>query len=217
MSEQNQKTLEVYGRLAQKYMDNTIAHDQMDPEKAKKKKAKPESFLLESFKKMPEGGRILEIGSGDGANAAFLKSSGFDIIASDVAEAFLDSCRQNGLDPLKLNAINDDLPDGLSGILAWRTFVHFTKADLAQTFQKVYSALNPNGVFVFNVFNYTGGGTDERWEDIAEYQMGEKRFFSYHTEQYIKDLAEKTGFEIDAFFKQGGKTDDKWLCYVVRK
>ena len=217
MSEQNQKTLEIYNRLAQKYMDNTARHDQMDPEKAKKKKAKLESFLLESFKKMPEGGKILEIGSGDGTNAAFLKSSGFDIIASDVAEAFLNSCRQNGLEPLKLNVINDDLPDRLSGVLAWRTFVHFTKEDLKKTFQKNYSALVPNGIFVFNVFNKGDSDIDERWEDIAEYQMGEKRFFSYYTEQHIKDLIEKTGFKIDTFFKQGGKTGNKWLCYVVKK
>lgn len=217
MSRQNQKTLDVYDHLAQKYIDNTILHDLADPEKAKKKRAKLESFLRDSFKKMPEGGKILEIGSGDGTNAAFLKGDGFDIIASDVAEVFLNSCRRHGLEPLKLNAVVDDLPDGLSGVLAWRTFVHFTKEDLEKVFRKIHAALVPNGIFVFNVFNRGASDVDERWEDFAEYKMGEERFFSYHTEAYMEKLIRQTGFEIDTFFKQGGKTGNKWLCYVVKK
>ena len=218
MSEQNKKTLRVYDRLAQKYMDNTTIHDSMNPAKAKKKQAKLESFLLDSFGKIPRNGKILEIGSGDGANASFLKKAGFDIVASDIAEAFLGSCRQCGLTTIKLDAIEDELPDGLSGVLAWRTFVHFTKADLEKTLQKIHSALVPSGVFVFNVFNQEDSGINEQWKDFPdEYEMGEERYFAYYTEEYINDLLERIGFKIDRFFKQGGKTEEKWLCYAVKK
>ena len=217
MSKENKKTLGVYDRLGQKYIDNTIAHDEADPEKAKKKRAKLESLLHESFKELPEDGRVLEIGSGDGTVAAFLKGAGFNIIASDVAEVFLDSCRRNGLKPLKLNVVEDKLPDELAGALAWRVFVHFTKEDLEETLFKVYSALIPGGVFVFNVFNKEASGIDTQWEDFGEYHMGEKRFFAYYDKAYVDDLIEKAGFRIKQFFMQGGETGDKWLCYVVVK
>ena len=72
MSKENKKTLRVYDRLAQKYMDNTTIHDSMNPAKAKKKQAKLESFLLDSFGKIPRNGKILDIGSVDGVNASFL-------------------------------------------------------------------------------------------------------------------------------------------------
>ena len=217
MSEQNKKTLEVYDRLAQKYMDNTVVHDSMDPEKAKKKQAQLESFLLESFKGIPSDCKILEIGSGDGVNALFLKEAGSNVVASDVAEAFLDSCRQRGLTTLKLNAIEDELPNDLSGVLAWRTFVHFAKTDLEETLRKIHSALVPDGIFVFNVFNREDSSVDEQWKDFPdEYEMGEERYFAYYTEEYMNGLLEKTGFKIDRFFKQGGKTGEKWLCYVVK-
>lgn len=218
MSEQNRKTLKVYDRLAQKYLENTHLYNQANPEKAKQKKAKLEAFLLKSFKKMADGGRILEIGSGDGVNAYFLKKSGFRVIASDISDAFLASCRINGLEPIKLDAIKDNLPVKLSGVLAWRTFVHFTKEDLEVTFQKIYSALDPNGIFVFNLLNMDSSHTDKQWLDLSgQYKMGEKRFFAYYTEQYIKELIDKIGFSVDTSFKQGGENGKKWLCYVLKK
>ena len=218
MSEQNSKTLAVYDHLAQKYIDNTTVHDSLNPAKAKKKRAKLEAFLLESFSKIPKGGKILECGSGGGKEALFLKKTGFDIIASDVAEAFLSSCRKQGLVTMKLDIINDNLPNGLSGVLVWRTFVHFAKEDLEKVFQKVYTALETGGVFVFNVFNREDSDVDEKWEDFPdEYQMGEKRFFAFYSEEFINSLIEKTGFKINTFFKQGGDSGRKWLCYVVTK
>lgn len=218
MSEQNKKTLEVYDRLAQKYIDNTAVHDRMNPERAKERKAKIESFLLESFTKMPKGGKILEVGSGDGANATFLRDAGFNVVASDVAEPFLNSCHQKGLETLKLDIINNDLPNELSGILAWRVFVHFTKEDLEKTFSKIHSALASGGIFVFNVFNRDDSGIDEQWKDFPnEYMMGEERYFAYYAEPYIEALIKKTGFKLVTFFREGGKTGNKWLCYVVAK
>lgn len=218
MSRQNQATLAVYDRLAKKYMDNTVAHSQLSPEKARKKQSVLEEFLLESFNETLSNGKILEIGSGDGSNALFLKNFGFDIIASDVADAFLASCRAKGLTTIKLNAIEDEIPSPLVGVLAWRTFVHFAKEDLAKTFQKIYAALTDNGVFVFNILNKAYSGVDEQWMDFPdEYKMGEQRFFAYYTDSYIKDLATKTGFKIKECQEQGGNTGNKWLCFVLQK
>ena len=218
MSRQNQATLAVYDRLAKKYMDNTAAHSQLSPEKARKKQSTLEQFLFESFNGAIGKGKILEIGSGDGSNALFLKNSGFDIVASDVADAFLASCIAKGLATIKLNAIEDEIPSPLVGVLAWRTFVHFTKEDLVKTFQKIYAALTDDGIFVFNILNKAYSGIDEQWMDFPdEYEMGEQRFFAYYTGQFIEDLATKTGFSIKTRHEQGGDTGNKWLCFVLQK
>lgn len=79
----------VYERCADVYLENAIKHDNLDMDKAKRKKDKLQNFIKESFKSLPVNSRILEIGSADGINALFIKSLGYDVTASDVSDTFL--------------------------------------------------------------------------------------------------------------------------------
>lgn len=219
MSKQNQKTLEVYNQFARKYLDNTINLIQKNPIKFQKEQVRFENFLLNSFQHAPKNGTLLEIGAGDGVNSAFLQKSGFKIIASDLAQDFLKSCLIKNLTTAKINIITDQLPENLSGVLAWRVFVHFTKKDLEITFSKIYRTLLPGGIFVFNILNKEVSGIDSQWTDFpGDYQIGADRFFAYYLPSDINQLATKTGFIIDDFFKQSSEFQkDNWLCYVLRK
>ena len=71
MSIENEETLKVYDKKAELYIKTGLIHDSLEPEKAKKKKCELEDRIRETFKSIPRDGKILEIGSANGANAKY--------------------------------------------------------------------------------------------------------------------------------------------------
>jgi 2-polyprenyl-3-methyl-5-hydroxy-6-metoxy-1,4-benzoquinol methylase len=217
MSEENRKTLLAYDKTAQIYIDNTIKHDKKNPEHAAEKRRQISRNLRDSFASLPKGAKILEIGSADGDNAKILESLGFDVTASDVAPAFFETCKKQGLKTLKLNLLTDKLPSGLHGVLCWRVFVHFTREDIRLALKRVYNALLPGGRFVFNVIDIATHDCDGQWYDFpGDYKMGAKRFYAYYKKEDILSLIEETSFVlVNAWPEHGGHND--WFCFVLEK
>jgi SAM-dependent methyltransferase len=217
MSEENRKTLATYDMAAQKYLDNSKAHDALNPEKTKRKRAKLEKNLERCFSTLPEGARILEAGAADGDNSIFLKSLGYDVIATDVAPAFIEALKARGLNTQKFNLLEDDFPDNLYGVLSWRVFVHFTHADIELALSRVYDALEVGGRFVFNVIDIATHDVPEQWVDFSdEYKMGAERFYAYYTEEEILDIVAQTKFKIaESWHEEGGHNN--WFVFVLEK
>lgn len=218
MSCENKKTLDVYERCADVYLNNAIKHDNLDMIKAKKKKEKLEKFIKDAFSSLPIGSKILEIGSADGANALYLKSLGYDITASDVSNIFLEKIKDQGLRTIKFDCLEGEFKEKYNGIFCWRVFVHFTYDDVMKLLERVYENLNDNGIFIFNAINRETRDVDCEWVDFeGEYHMGEKRFYNYFRKEKLDDLISKTNFKIDNFFYEGGSSNNKWLVYVLKK
>lgn len=218
MSCENKKTLGVYERCADVYLNNAIKHDNLDMIKAKKKKEKLEKFIKDAFSSLPIGSKILEIGSADGANALYLKSLGYDITASDVSNIFLEKIKDQGLRTIKFDCLEGEFKEKYNGIFCWRVFVHFTYDDVMKLLERVYENLNDNGIFIFNAINRETRDVDCEWVDFeGEYHMGEKRFYNYFRKEKLDDLISKTNFKIDNFFYEGGSSNNKWLVYVLKK
>ena len=78
MSKENKKTVQVYQETAHLYLENSATHDQLDPEKAKRKQVRLQNLIKESFSSLPSHSKIFEIGSGEGFNAKFMQDLGFD-------------------------------------------------------------------------------------------------------------------------------------------
>ena len=218
MSEQNRQTLEVYQKTAKRYMENTVAHDALDPAKAKQKSMNFKVFLGKTFSPLPEHARIFEIGSADGETAKWLQRIDFDVTASDVADDFIEAIAAKGLKVVKFNALTDAFPGTYHGILCWRVFVHFTPEDAYVAMKKAYDALEEYGRFAFNAINRETRDVDEEWVDFpGKYQMGAKRYFYYHTEAELRDMAKKIGFRVIDFHLEGGEHRNKWLVFVLEK
>lgn len=219
MSRENEKTLEVYDKLGKKYIENTIVHDEKDPEKAARKRRQLDEFLKESFSSLAKRDKIFDIGSGGGENAEFLASLGYRVVASDVSEQFLDEIRKKGLVCRKFNAITDDFGEIYDGVLAWRVFVHFTPEDMKAACEKIYRALRLGGIFVCNVLNKEAhGGLKSGWYDFNnEYYMGAERFYQYYDEETAREILLEAGFSIRKMFYEGGHDGDKWIVFVLER
>lgn len=217
MSEENRKTVAAYEQAAQKFLDNAIAHDALDPDKAKRKRAKLNDALRRAFSTLPEGAKIIEIGAAGGDNSAFLQSIGYDVLATDVAPAFIEALKKRDLKTQTFNALTDNFPSNISGILAWRVLVHFTHEDIALFLGEAYNALRAGGRLVFNVIDIATHDSTGGWEDfIDEWKMGVERYYAYYNEEEIRQMIVKTRFKIvDNWHEHGGHND--WFVFVLEK
>lgn len=218
MSIENKKTVEIYEEKAATYLKTTIEHDKLDEEKAKRKKEKLQNFIKENLEQFKKGSKVFEIGSADGENAKYIKELGYNVTASDIADAFIDETKSKIENTIKFNILEDDFKDKYSAVFAWRVFVHFTKEDLDITLNKVYKALENGGVFIFNIMNRETRDCDEEWVDFPnEYHMNAERYYKYFSEKEVNELIQKTNFKINSFHKEGGESKNKWLVYVLKK
>ena len=218
MSIENKKTVEIYEEKAATYLKTTIEHDKLDEEKAKRKKEKLQNFIKENLEQFKKGSKVFEIGSADGENAKYIKELGYNVTASDIADAFIDETKSKIENTIKFNVLEDGFKDKYSAVFAWRVFVHFTKEDLDITLNKVYKALENGGVFIFNIMNRETRDCDEEWVDFPnEYHMNAERYYKYFSEKEVNELIQKTNFKINSFHKEGGESKNKWLVYVLKK
>ena len=218
MSKENEKTLAVYKEKAHLYLNNSIEHDKLDPIRAKQKREKLEKLITSNFSSLPGHAKVFEIGSGDGSNAKFIQSLGFDVTASDTADEFIKATQDQGLKTIKFNALKDSFSEKYSAVFCWRVFVHFTKEDALNIIQKVYDTLEDNGIFIFNAMNREIKNTDNEWVDFeGEYHMGAERYYHYFSQSDLDNIIQKTNFKIEDFHKDGGDNNNKWLVYVLRK
>ena len=218
MSIENKKTVEIYEEKAATYLKTTIEHDKLDPEKAKRKKEKLQSFIKENLEQFKKGSKVFEIGSADGENAKYIESLGYNITASDIADAFINETKSKVENTVKFNVLEDDFKDKYSAVFAWRVFVHFTKEDLDITLNKVHKALENGGIFIFNIMNRETKACDEEWVDFPnEYHMDAERYYKYFLKEEVDSLISKTDFKIKSFHMEGGDNKNKWLVYVLEK
>ncbi len=218
MSIENEKTLEVYNKKAKTYLETSIKHDDLDPEKAKRKRKQLEKFIRTNIKTLPKGAKVFEIGSADGTNAKYIEKLGYDITASDIAEDFINLIKSKGLKTIKFNVLENEFNEKYSAIFCWRVFVHFTKNDASKVLKKVYNILEKDGLFIFNAINRETREVDEEWVDFPnEYHMEAERYYKYFYEEELNEIITKLGYKIYNFHKEGGKNNNKWLVYVLKK
>lgn len=187
MSSENERTLEVYQEKASVYLNTVAEHDRLDPVKAKLKREKLEDLIKINFSLLPKYAKVFEIGSGNGNNAKFIESLGFEVTASDTADGFIEEIKKQGINTVKFNVIKDSFLEKYFAIFCWRVFVHFTKEDAQKVIQ---------------------------FEGV--YHMGAERYYSYFKQKELDDIIKQTKFKIESFHKEGGNNNDKWLVYVLK-
>ncbi len=218
MSIQNKKTLAAYQKVAKNYLASTKLANETYKENAIKAEKVVHDFIKETFKTIPKGSKVLEVGSADGKLAKYIQKLGYEITASDIADDFLKEIRKNGLEPIKFNILNDEFDKQYSIIFCWRVFVHFTKRDSLKALKRSYDSLNNNGIFIFNVINRECKKVDNEWVDFPDvYHLGKDRYFNYYSKEDLDKIIAKTNFKIIDSHNIIAENGIKWLVYVLKK
>ena len=222
MSEHNKKTINMYNSGgALEY----IEHNKLEPETEKWERLfNYVDNELESDKKK----RIIELGSGCGQLALMLQQAGYDVIATDIVDDFLDEQKKVGIEKvLKYNFLSDNYDDifdfKANLIVSWRN-PHLDMDDMGKLFKVAYNNLAENGLLIINFQNsevhpeaeILPNGTKYNYKILQDKQTKEKRFYAYFSKEDIDKLREDL-FEIQEYHNEGGKEQKNWHVLTLRK
>jgi 2-polyprenyl-3-methyl-5-hydroxy-6-metoxy-1,4-benzoquinol methylase len=133
---------------------------------------------------VPDGGRIIDFGSGTGALTALLRDQGYQVKAADISPLALDGCRRRGLEVIDLRS--QALPEQATECVILGDVLEHVKDDAA-LLTDIRMALAPGGCLLTTVpaYEFLWSGEDYVSQHLRRYRLP----------QLIAAL-EKSGFEV---------------------
>jgi len=121
----------------------------------------------ELLARMPTGGRILDVGCGDGSTARLLVDAGHEVVGLDLSPAMVELARRN-VPEADLRAgsyVDADLGDDYDAVLAIGEVLGYALDERATgaldaTFARVRRVLRPGGLFLFDLAGPGRAGDD---------------------------------------------------------
>lgn len=196
----NARTLQSYQEKTQEYVEGTPPIDDTI-----------KSWLDESLALIPKDGKILEVGSGFGRDAEYIREKGFEIECSDAVPNFVELLQEKGFATRTLDLLNDEIDGSYDMVLADAVLLHFTPEESESVTRKVHKALNPGGIFALRMKR----GNGPVW---TEEKLGEPRYFYYWQPDDLKKMLEGCGFEWLSMTESfTGHNRASWMHVIARK
>lgn len=196
----NSRTLQSYQEKTQEYVEGTPPIDDTIKD-----------WLDESLRLIPKDGKILEVGSGFGRDAEYIREKGFDIECSDAVPNFVELLQKKGFKTRSLDLLNDEITSGYDMVLADAVLLHFTPEESELVARKVHEALNSGGIFALRMKQ--GGGAV--W---TEEKLDKPRYFYYWKADELKSMLTACGFELLSMTESfTGHNKASWMHIIVRK
>ncbi|GAA4723313.1 hypothetical protein GCM10023350_01920 [Nocardioides endophyticus] len=194
-------TVEAYDAHAAAYRDSTFARDDLVLEQAR-------AFAGV----VGEGGRVLEIGSGPGRDAASLESAGLSVRRTDVTPAFVDLLREAGHAADVLDPLTDDLDDPqrpgtpYDGVWASACLLHVERGDVPTVLSRLADATRAGGNLALSLKE----GDGEAWSTHGS--VGAPRRFVYWREPALREVLESAGWRVTGVRSSRSARDGQpWL------
>lgn len=200
MPDYKTETLEVYSRFPdffdqkfERYLNNFIKQEVEDV----------------CFK-FPKKAKILDLGSGPGNHALFLKKKGFDVLCLDNSPPMLQVCHKKGLNTILMDIDNLYFPRSRFDVVwAYASLIHVPKSNVPKILEDIHSIIRDDGLFFLSLKE----GQGERLKDFVH---GGKRWFSLYTDEEIRELL-KGKFEIIGDYRVLIGKEKVFLDYLCKK
>ena len=115
---------------------------------------------------------------------------------------------RDGLTPLRIDALGDDLGGPWDAVFACAVLLHLTRDELARVLDRIRDAVRPGGRLAFSVKE----GDGSSWSD---HRLGAPRFFTYWRPGPLVALLSQHGWTVDLLQRRAGTRDD-WLLLIAR-
>lgn len=199
-TQNNDRTLQSYQNQTERYVEGTPAGDSALQE-----------WTDSCLELIPADGTILEIGSGFGRDAEYIRQRGFTIECSDAVPNFITILKQKGFKARMLNVLTDPIDGLYNMVFADGVLLHFTPEEAARVTRKIHDALRDNGIFALRVKK----GHGAEWTDA---KLGEPRYFYYWQPAELKQMLEACGFEWVAMSENHTSHNNAdWMGVIVKK
>jgi SAM-dependent methyltransferase len=130
---------------------------------------------------------LLEIGAGTGTDSQFFQEQGLDVISTDLSPEMVKRCRQKGLTAYVMDFLHLDFPPGsFDAIYSFNCLLHVPAQDLPAVLQTLQGLLKLAGLFYLGAY-----GGIEREGAQPDDPDEPKRFFSFHTDEYMQEITRR--------------------------
>ena len=192
----DKSTIRYYDEHADDYIRSTVGVDM-------------QSLYKPFLKRIPEGGQLLDAGSGSGRDSKSFLDRGYSVESIDASQKMVDATTElTGQAALRTAFQEISYVDEFDGIWACASLLHLPLADLPDVFRRFAEALRTSGVF----FASFKEGNGERHQ--------EGRLFSDMNESSIgKLIAEIDDLEIVELWHTDDLRPDrseKWLNVLLQ-
>ena len=128
---------------------------------------------------------LLEVGAGTGIHGKFFQDNGLEVICTDLSPNMVACCREKGLQAHAMDFLNLDFPtESFDAVFAMNCLLHVPRRNLAHVLVSIKDLLRMGGLFYWGQY----GGIEQ--EGIyADDHYSPKRFFSFLTDEQVKDAA----------------------------
>jgi SAM-dependent methyltransferase len=174
--------------------------------------SRPAPQLLDFMAKLPPGASVLELGTGNGRDAAAMLAAGFAVTPSDASPELAAEAQARLGCPVRIMAFHElDDVAAYDGVWANACLLHAPRAELTDDLALIHRALRPGGLLTASFKAGGGEGRD---------QFG--RYYNYPdaAELHAHLLAAAQWVDVDISEHDGSGYDNRptrWLWASVRK
>jgi cyclopropane fatty-acyl-phospholipid synthase-like methyltransferase len=150
-------------------------------------------FLDLLMARLPQGGRVLDLGCGSGLPSTLRLAERFEVTGVDVSAEQLRRAAQNlpAAELIRADIAEVEFaPGSFDGVVSFYALGHLPREHLGPLFGRVRSWLRPHGDFLTSL----GVGDDP---DGRETWLGVPMFFSSHTPERNRELLQRAGLRIE--------------------
>jgi cyclopropane fatty-acyl-phospholipid synthase-like methyltransferase len=153
--------------------------------------------LVDEFlTKVPAGGRILDVGCGNGAYVSYFLTRGFDAIGIDISETMLSEARRmvpaDRLFLMDMFDIESFPADSFDGIVSVTSMLYTSKKNHPEMLRQILRLLKPGGSLLLMMLEGMGEGLEKE-----EYQGKEAMTHAaYYQSEELEQLVLSCGFRI---------------------
>ncbi len=151
---------------------------------------------LEKFAQLlPQGAKVLDIGSGGGRDSRFFAEHGFEVIGIDYSEKMIAGAQAivSGVDYQVMDFENLTFQsNAFDAVWANASLHHIPKANLLNVLTKIYAILKTEGIFFIKV----KCGNDDSIRENEKFGKKLRRYFAFYSPDELEGLIKAAGFTI---------------------
>jgi 2-polyprenyl-3-methyl-5-hydroxy-6-metoxy-1,4-benzoquinol methylase len=151
------------------------------------------------------GSKALDIGSGTGILAHWLKQQGLSILCLDPSKEMVRRCREKGLATVQISIQEFQTNEKFALVFAMLSLIHVPKLEFSPQIKKIAALLLPQGIFFLGLIEGNGEG-------IAEQKSQYPRYFSYYTKEEVLNVIENN-FKVVEYIRLEGPPN--YLIFVL--
>jgi SAM-dependent methyltransferase len=168
---------------------------------------------LAKFHKLLPSGKILEIGSGGGRDAADLLKLGYEYTGTDISSGLLELARQRnpGAEFKEVSLYDLDFPEPFDGFWCAAVLLHIPRERIDEALSAITKNVRTDGIGFIAIKQGEGEGVEE--QDI---HRNSGRFFTYWQDEDFQSALTRNGLSVIEHGYRPMNERTKWLTYHVR-